>query len=143
MGSLSRALSRRGVSGWSQSFTDQEESETQLRETVRRFVDKELLPHVAEWEANREFPQELYKRAGDLGLLQIGFPEPYGIGGEAPHMMMAVQEELCRTAAGGLVAGLSSHFISMPPIIAMGSDEQIERVVLPVLAGEKIGALGA
>jgi len=136
-----RRLRRRSVNGQSCSCAkysrtaDDLETELMLRDTVRKFVDTELLPHVDEWEAAREFPRELYKRAGDLGLLQLGF--------DSPFLMMAVQEELCRTGAGGLVAGLSTHFISMPPILKMGSPDLIERVAKPVLAGDKIGALGS
>lgn len=50
----------------------------QFRDTVRRFVDKELAPHVAEWDEAGEFPRGLYRKAAEAGLLAVGFPEQYG-----------------------------------------------------------------
>ena len=49
-----------------------------FRETVRRFVDKAVLPHIDAWEEAETFPRALYREAADLGLLGIGFPEEYG-----------------------------------------------------------------
>jgi len=49
-----------------------------FRDTLRRFVDRELMPGVEAWEEAGEFPADLYLRAGELGLLGIGFPEEYG-----------------------------------------------------------------
>jgi acyl-CoA dehydrogenase len=49
-----------------------------FRQTVRRFVDRELMPHVDQWDEAEEFPRELYKKASAAGLLQLGFPEEYG-----------------------------------------------------------------
>src|SRR5687767_13495153 len=46
-----------------------------FRATVRRFVDREIMPHVDTWDEAEEFPRELYKRASAAGLLQLGFPE--------------------------------------------------------------------
>eukprot|EP00750_Incisomonas_marina_P003176 INCI12875.2.p1 GENE.INCI12875.2~~INCI12875.2.p1 ORF type:complete len:495 (+),score=73.82 INCI12875.2:46-1530(+) len=115
--------------------------EEQLRRSARRFVASALEPNIATWEQQRRIPREVYRQAGELGLLQVGFAEPWGYGGDDPHLMIALQEELCQTGAGGLVAGLSSHFISMPPILAMGTQELIDRVAVPVLAGQKVGAL--
>ncbi len=50
------------------------EDHEQLRRTLRGFVDRELTPNVEAWEAAKEFPRELYKTAGELGILGIGFP---------------------------------------------------------------------
>ena len=56
-------------------FTDEHE---ELRESVRRFVRKEIAPHVDEWEEAREFPRELFARCGELGLPGPRVPEEYG-----------------------------------------------------------------
>ncbi|MBK5233222.1 MAG: acyl-CoA dehydrogenase family protein [Thermoleophilia bacterium] len=116
----------------------------ELRETVRRFVVKEIAPNVAEWEEQREFPRELYQRCGELGLLGLKFPEEYGgQGGTHLHDAIWVEELSRRGASGGVAAGLNAHSsIAMPPIFQFGDEWQRQRWVVPGIKGEKIGALG-
>ncbi|HJV83404.1 acyl-CoA dehydrogenase family protein [Noviherbaspirillum sp.] len=111
------------------------------RATVRRFVDKELLPNIDAWDEAEEFPRALYGRIAELGLLGMGFPEEYGgTPGDLFHLMIAV-EELARTASGGLLASLFSHTIGAPPIVIGGSPELKARVLPQILSGKKISAL--
>ncbi len=118
------------------------EDHDQLREQVRKFVDREIAPHIDRWDEACEFPRELYRKAGELGLLGLGFPEEYGGTPTAdPFHRIVVTEELSRPGSGGLIAGLMSHGIAMPPIVALGDEALKRRVLPPVLAGEKIGAL--
>jgi acyl-CoA dehydrogenase len=122
-------------------FGDEHE---ELRETVGRFVAKEIAPHVDEWEAAREFPRELYRRCAELGFLGLKFPEEYG-GQGGTHLHDAVWvEELARSGgSGGVAAGLNAHAsIAMPPVFNFGTEEQKRRWLAPGIAGEKIGALG-
>ena len=49
-----------------------------VRRSVKEFVDKEILPYIDDWEEANEFPRELYKKAADIGILGIGYPEEYG-----------------------------------------------------------------
>src|SRR6476661_1265086 len=116
----------------------------ELRETVRRFVVKEIAPNVDEWEAAREFPRELFGRCAELGFLGLKFPEELG-GQGGTHLHDAVWvEELARSGgSGGVAAGLNAHAsIAMPPIFNFGTEEQKQRWLVPGIAGEKIGALG-
>ncbi len=116
----------------------------ELRETVRRFVGREIAPHVEEWEAAREFPRELFERCGELGFLGLKFPEEYG-GQGGTHLHDAVWvEELARSgASGGVGAGLNAHAsIAMPPVFNFGTEEQRQRWIVPGVRGEKVGALG-
>src|SRR5690606_22243230 len=79
------------------------------RATARRFIEQEVKPHIAEWEEAGTFPRELYKKAGDLGLLGIGHPLSVGGAGEDDvFLKVAVSEELMRSTSGGLVASLGS-----------------------------------
>ncbi len=55
-----------------------DESHQLIRDSVRRFVEREVLPHIDEWEEAEEFPRELYLKAGAAGILGIGYPEAYG-----------------------------------------------------------------
>jgi alkylation response protein AidB-like acyl-CoA dehydrogenase len=121
-----------------------EEEHEELRETVTRFVAKEIAPSVPEWEEAREFPRELYHRCAELGFLGLKFPEAYG-GQGGTHLHDAIWvEELARSGgSGGVAAGLNAHAsIAMPPIFAFGTEEQKQRWLVPGIAGEKIGALG-
>ena len=112
-----------------------------VRRSVKEFVDKEIIPHVDEWEEMGEFPRELYKKAGDVGLLGIGYPEELGGTPGDIFFQIAAWEEIMRCGSGGVAAGVGSLNIALPPIIRHGTEEQKERYVKPVLWGEKIAAL--
>ncbi|MGE0484154.1 MAG: acyl-CoA dehydrogenase family protein [Gammaproteobacteria bacterium] len=113
----------------------------QYRDTLRQFVSREIVPFVDDWEAAGRVPAELYRKAADIGLLGVGFPEEYGGTPADEFMKIVVSEELARAGAGGVCAALGSHTIGLPPICAVGSEELRRRVVPAVLAGEKISAL--
>ncbi|MBH1987149.1 MAG: acyl-CoA dehydrogenase family protein [Burkholderiales bacterium] len=118
------------------------ETHAMVRETTRRFVQQEVLPHIGAWEEAGGFPRELYQQAGALGLLGIGHPEHLGGTGEHDvFMKVAVSEELMRSTSGGLVASLGSLDIGLPPVWRGASPELQQRVVPAVLSGEKIMAL--
>lgn len=120
-------------------FTAEHDS---FRDQVRRFVQRECLPHIEAWEAAGELPRELHRKASEAGLLGIGFPEALGGIEVADYFyQQIVVEELARSSAGGLIASLLSHGIASPPVLYMGNAEQQARFLKPVLAGEKIAAL--
>ncbi len=118
------------------------ETHNMIRDTVRKFVDREIRPHVEQWEEEGQFPRELYKKAGDAGILGIYYPEEYGGSGGDIFMKIAAVEELMRCGSAGVVAGLGSLDISIPPILSLGTEEQKQRFIPPVLRGERISALG-
>jgi len=118
-----------------------DESHDILRESVRRFLKKEVLPHIDDWEDREEFPRELYKKVAEAGFLGIGYPEELGgTPGDIFHII-AFTEEFLRSGSVGLTAGIGSHGIALPPVLVLGSEEQKSRFIPPVLAGEKIAAL--
>ncbi|MDP5893443.1 acyl-CoA dehydrogenase family protein [Pseudomonas aeruginosa] len=119
-----------------------DESHQLIRDSVRRFVEREVLPYIDEWEEAEEFPRELYLKAGAAGILGIGYPEAYGGSCEGDlFAKVATSEELMRCGSGGLVAGLGSLDIGLPPVVKWARPEVRERVVPAVLRGEKIMAL--
>ncbi|MDF3842512.1 acyl-CoA dehydrogenase family protein [Pseudomonas citronellolis] len=127
------------MSAFTEYFDD---SHRLVRDSVRRFVEREILPHIADWEEAEEFPRELYRKAGEAGILGIGYPEAYGGSHEGDlFAKLAASEELMRSGSGGLVAGLGSLDIGLPPLLKWGRAELRERIVPQVLAGEKIMAL--
>jgi len=122
-------------------FGDEHE---QLRETIGRWVRTEIAPNVDEWEAAREFPRELYGRAGELGFLGLKYPvELGGQGGDHVHDAVWAEELAAAGASGGVGAGLGAHTgIATPPVYRFGTADQHERFLRPAIAGERIAALG-
>ncbi|MDL5596868.1 acyl-CoA dehydrogenase family protein [Bacillus subtilis] len=117
-------------------------SHLMVRDSVRRFVEREILPDIDAWEEAESFPRELYLKAGAARILGIGYPEALGGSHEGDlFAKIAASEELMRCGSGGLVAGLGSLDIGLPPIVKWARPEVRERVVPQVLSGEKISAL--
>ena len=114
-----------------------------LVDTVRRFATERVRPNVDAWDAAGEIPRDLYREAADLGLLGLGYPEHLG-GTPAPwRARNAMSQTLARYGtSGGLMASLFSHNIGLPPLLAHGAPELQSEVVLPVLSGDQIAALG-
>ena len=121
-----------------------DETHEALAQSVRRFVEREVAPHIDRWEAEGELPRELHIKAAEAGILGLRYPEDYGGHSEGFDIFhgMTQTEELAAVGAGGLGASLMTHGIGLPPILAMGSEEMKRRVAVPVLEGEKIIALG-
>lgn len=109
---------------------------------VRRFISERVAPNVNAWDAAGEFPRELYREAAALGILGLGYPEELG-GTPAPYAVRnALAVAMSRWgASGGVMAGLFSHNIGLPPVLRHGTPELQQEVIPPVLRGEKIAAL--
>ena len=111
----------------------------QWRVQLRRFVDAEIMPFVDDWDEAGKVPDELWRKASEVGLLQIGYPERYGgisEGIDIYHSSIA-NEELARTGAGGVNASLRVHNIGLPPVVNFAAETVKEQVAPAVLAGEK------
>jgi acyl-CoA dehydrogenase len=139
-GGVSAVSARAATRSPAPPFTERHE---QLRAEIRRFVAEELRPHAAEWEAAGWFPNGVFARMGELGLLGLKYPRQYG-GRGGDHLDDAVlSEELARCGSGGVSAGIGAHVsIATPPVARFGTDEQKERFLAPAIRGEKIAALG-
>ncbi|MBL0092145.1 MAG: acyl-CoA dehydrogenase family protein [Piscinibacter sp.] len=112
-----------------------------FRDSVRTFVEREIAPHVNAWDEAGSFPRSLYRRAAEMGLLGLGYPESLGGTPADGWYRLVATEEIARAGSGGLMASLFSHSIGLPPIVAHGSQALQRRIVPEVLAGEKIAAL--
>jgi acyl-CoA dehydrogenase len=112
-----------------------------FRDTLRRFVAKEIEPFAASWDEAESFPRELYVKAAEVGLLALGFPEEFGgVAADSFYGIVAAQE-LARAGAGGIAASLQSHTIGAPPIALAGSEALKRRLLPEILSGRKISAL--
>ena len=120
-------------------FTDEHE---QLRDSIRRFVIKELQPHAEEWEATT-FPDWVFERMGELGFLGLDKPERYGGQGGDYYTALVLAEEMVHAHCGGVGMGVAVHTdMAMPPILAFGTEEQKRQWVVPAIQGRRILCLG-
>ncbi|HEY6934153.1 MAG TPA: acyl-CoA dehydrogenase family protein [Marmoricola sp.] len=121
------------------AWTDEQQA---LQQTTTRFVEREVLPHLQEWEDAGEIPRSLHRAAASAGLLGVGFPEAVGGQGGSLTDTVAMQEAFFAAGgSSGLAAGLFTGGIALPHIAAHGSADLVDRFVRPTLAGEKVGAL--
>jgi acyl-CoA dehydrogenase len=117
------------------------ETQNIVRQNVRKFIDKEVLPYISAWEEAGTFPRELYEKAGSAGILGIGHPEEFGGVDVDLFSKIAASEEVMRSTSGGLAASLGSIDIGLPPICKWGQPALKEKVLADVIAGKKISAL--
>lgn len=111
-----------------------------FRATVRSFVEKEVVPHHAQWEADGVVSRDVWRKAGAAGLLCCAQPEAYGGPGADFLFSAIVVEELARAGASGPAFYLHSDIVA-PYILHYGSEDQ-KRAWLPKMAsGETIGAI--
>ena len=121
-------------------FTD---VHNQIRETTRRFVQNEVNPYIAEWEKAHTFPaHELFKKAGDLGLLGIHKPVEYGgMGLDYSYNMVAVEEHGRASAAGVPTAIGVQTDMATPALARFGSDELRREFLVPAIAGDYVASI--
>jgi alkylation response protein AidB-like acyl-CoA dehydrogenase len=119
-----------------------EDEHEQLRETIRTFAERELAPHAEEWERTT-FPDSVFRRMGELGFLGLDKPEAYGGQGGDYFAAIILAEALVHARSAGLALGIAVQTdMTMPPILAFGTEEQKQEWLVPAIAGEKILALG-
>ncbi len=120
-------------------FTDEHQ---QLRESIRRFVIKELQPHAEEWERDT-FPDWVFARMGELGFLGLDKPEEYGGQGGDYYTSLVLAEEMAHAHCGGLAMGIAVQTdMAMPPILAFGTEEQKQQWAAPAIKGTAILCIG-
>jgi alkylation response protein AidB-like acyl-CoA dehydrogenase len=113
-----------------------------LRRMCRDFADKEIAPHAAGWSERGEFPAEVFRQLGRLGLMGMLVPERWG-GAEAGMVAyVAVMEELGRADQSVAAAWNAHSTIASLPLSLFGSDEQKERWLRPLAEGRNIAAFG-
>jgi acyl-CoA dehydrogenase len=118
-----------------------DDTHRQFYDSCRRFAAEQIAPCASDWEENESFPRDLYGRAAAAGILAPHLPSEYGGGGgDALHAVLQV-EALMHGGNGGVVAGLTSLAIALPPILTLGDESQRRHFVPPVLAGDRIAAL--
>src|SRR5919107_529240 len=113
-----------------------------IRDTVREFVDAEIIPNVREWWDRHEFPKAIKDRYGALGLFGANLPEEYGCAGVDNISYGLIQYELERGDSGLRSFGSVQGSLVMYPIYAYGSEEQKRRYLPELASGAIIGCFG-
>ena len=112
----------------------------EIQTLARDFAKAEIEPNAPEWDRERRFPNELYPKLADLGLMGVCVPEEYGGAGADFLSYVLVLEEISRADAGvGVTVGVHTSAVTLP-ILTFGTDEQRSRFVPPLARGEQIGA---
>ncbi len=115
-----------------------------FRQSVRRFVEQEINPHVEEWEDAGIFPaHELFKKMGDLGFLGLTYPEAYGGLDLDFWYTVILCEELGKADCSGVPMGITVHTDMCTPALAhYGSHELKKQFLEPSIRGEYVGCIG-
>jgi acyl-CoA dehydrogenase len=111
-----------------------------FRDALRRYLAKEVVPHVEEWEEAGIVPREAWKKMGEQGFLAMSVPEEYGGLGADFLYSVIVTEEMTRTNSSGLAAPLHSDII-VPYIVAFASEEQKHKYLPGCISGDIITAI--
>jgi len=110
-----------------------------LIDLTRTIVDKELRPKVDEADRTATFPREVFRTLGQAGLLGLPYPEEYGGGGQPYEVYLQVVEEIA-SAWAAVGVGVSVHVLSCFGLFTAGTEEQKQRWLPDMLAGELLGA---
>lgn len=114
-----------------------------LRDTVRRFVADEVMPHGDQWEKDGQSPKSVLKKLGDLGMLGIRYEEKYGGSEMNTLATVALHEELGRSTFGGFHAMISVHTdMASPHLDRYGTPEQKDKYMPAIVAGDILTAVG-
>ena len=113
-----------------------------IRAQIRRYVDERIAPNGDAWEAAGEFPREVFRELGALGLLGMRHPVEYGGGGLGALSSVILAEELARSSYGGVASSLTVHTdMSISHIAHRGAEAQKQRYLPAACAGELVGAV--
>lgn len=113
-----------------------------LVETVAKFADERIRPHINDWDEREHFPKDVFKEMGQLGLLGVLVPESYGGSGYQYADYVAILEELA-SVCGGVALGVAAHnSLCTGHILQHGSEAQKQKYLPKLASGEYLGAWG-
>ena len=116
----------------------------EIQNTLKRFIDAEINPHVDEWEAAEMFPaHEVFKKLGNLGLLGLTKPEAYGGAGLDYSYALAMAEALGHIDCGAIPMAIGVQTdMATPALARFGSDELRREFLAPAITGDMVGCIG-
>ena len=118
------------------------EEQNMLRKTVRDYVDKEIMPYIAEWDRKGNFPEKIFDDLAELGLMGVCIPEEYGGSGMDYNSLAIVCEELERGDTAFRTAVSVHTGLNSMTLLQWATEEQKQKYLIPQAKGDKIGAFG-
>ena len=109
------------------------EEQTALRDLARKFAQTEMAPRAAECDRSGRFPEEVYRKAWELGLMNLNIPQEYGGSGLGLFAQCLIVEELARACAG-MTTSIAANCLALEPVLIGGSPEQRQRILAPFCA---------
>lgn len=120
-------------------FTEEHEL---FRQSFRAFLEKEVRPHIEQWEEDGQIPREIYKRFGEMGFMGVTYPEKYGGMGLDTFFSVVYTEEMIRMNSSGFNTSIGAHAgLALAHINGEGSEAQKQKYLTAGLKGELIGCL--
>jgi len=113
-----------------------------FRKVVREFAEAEIAPHAEEWDRTHEFPVDVVRKMGDLGLFGLPFPEEYGGGGGDFTSFCIAVEEISRVDQSMGITLEAGVTLGINPIVNYGTEEQKRRWLPDLLAGRTLAGFG-
>lgn len=113
-----------------------------IKRTIREFAEEEVAPGAIERDKTKQFPTEIFKKLGELGMLGLPFPEEYGGAGADTVSFAIVTEELSRACASTGITYSTHISLGGAPINLFGTEEQKQKYLTPICTGESLGAFG-
>src|ERR1700748_168921 len=133
------SLSTEVSAGYDFSIGDNQRMVAQM---VKDFAEKNIRPHVMEWDEEQIFPIELFKKLGELGLMGVLVPEEYGGSGFGYFEYVTVISEIAKVC-GSIGLSLAAHnSLCTGHILAFGNEEQKKKYLPRLASGEALGAWG-
>lgn len=113
-----------------------------IKRTIKEFAEEEVAPGAIERDKTKQFPTEIFKKLGELGMLGLPFPEEYGGAGADTVSFAIVTEELSKACASTGITYSAHISLGGAPINLFGTEEQKQKYLAPICTGESLGAFG-
>lgn len=116
------------------------EEQRAIQETFHRFAEREIRPRAGELDEKGQFPRDLFRRAGEIGMFALRYPEPHGRGADTVSLVLAV-EELAWGSLGFAASCTMQSLMGTTFVHRFGTDALRSRLLDPALRGERVGAI--
>ncbi|HLP12910.1 MAG TPA: acyl-CoA dehydrogenase [Flavobacteriales bacterium] len=121
---------------------DKSENHVMIAQMVRDFAEKEIRPHLMQWDEEQFFPRDLFRKAGELGLMGVLVPQEYGGSGLSYFEYISVIEEIAKVCGSIGLSFAAHNSLCTNHILEFGNEEQKKKYLPKLASGEFVGAWG-